>query len=172
MPPLLERRGVLRADGNHFRIAFHELLIILAQLRQMLPAVGSKKPAVKNQDDVFLSLVRRESYQVTLGVGRGEIRGLRSQFFVDHYISPDLIVALWCFSAKQAGKSLRLRAGFENMRKRIDAMSAARFDIALYAEGHFMQGDILAAGLQGLFRHMYQPEAARYFHVQNCQALN
>lgn len=88
VPPSGKGTPIFRPDSDDHRITVRKFLIVLSQLRQVLTAVGSEKAAAKHEDDILLALVRREPYRVALGVGRGEIRGLRSHFFVYHSASP------------------------------------------------------------------------------------
>ncbi len=54
-PKQFERRRAIGTHGENFRIAFYKFLIVLTQLRQMLAAVWSSKPAQKRQHDIFLA---------------------------------------------------------------------------------------------------------------------
>ncbi len=57
MPPPGESCGILRTDGNYFSIALNKFLVVLAQLRHMLPAMRSKEAAVKDQKDILFPSV-------------------------------------------------------------------------------------------------------------------
>ncbi len=60
VPVSADGGGILRTNHHNLRVSLDELLVILAQLRQMRAAVGSHQTAVENQHHVLLSPKIRE----------------------------------------------------------------------------------------------------------------
>ncbi len=66
MPVIPELFSIFRTYHQNFSISFVKFLKILTQLRQMPPAEGSGKPAIENQQHVFLHPVMREADFITI----------------------------------------------------------------------------------------------------------
>jgi len=56
-PILAEGIGLIRADGENLRAAARELIVIIAQARQLRAAVRSKKAAQKSQDNSAAAVI-------------------------------------------------------------------------------------------------------------------
>jgi hypothetical protein len=72
-PPRREGIRAFGADGDYFGVAHYKFLIILAQLRHVPAAVGSKKTAVKNQNYIFDTFITGESELPSFAVRKFKI---------------------------------------------------------------------------------------------------
>ena len=66
---------IIRADDDDLGISFYETVVLMTQLRHVLPAVWSHESPVEYQDDVFLALIVGETYCLSLEIVQGKIRG-------------------------------------------------------------------------------------------------
>ena len=57
LPRAHERAWAIGADGEHLGVTRNELVVILAQLRQMPAAVRSGEPARKDEHNMFLAAI-------------------------------------------------------------------------------------------------------------------
>src|SRR5512136_712220 len=74
-PIPLKGFGVFQADNHHLSSPLNELWIVLAQLRHMLLAERSNKPAVEYQDHVRLAAALGQANRVTPEIVQGKIWG-------------------------------------------------------------------------------------------------
>ena len=73
-PPFLKVLRLFRSDGDNFRVAVNELLMIMAQLRHMVAAEGSLKTSVEHQHYILLAFIVGEFNCAALGIIHAEIR--------------------------------------------------------------------------------------------------
>jgi hypothetical protein len=57
IPPFFECVSFFRPDGDNFSITANKLLIITAQLRHMVTAVGSLETAIEHQHHILLAFM-------------------------------------------------------------------------------------------------------------------
>ena len=73
-PRALKGSWAIRPDDEHLGIACDELIVILAQLRQMPAAVGSRKAACKDEHGMFLAAIIGQSDVAPTGIWKDKIR--------------------------------------------------------------------------------------------------
>jgi len=93
LPRAYERARAVGADDEHLGAAGDELVIILAQLRQMLPAERSAETSIEDQHDVFMTLIGGKVKHFPLVIGQLEI-GCRLGIVqrMSHYVYPIILI--------------------------------------------------------------------------------
>ncbi len=92
-PVRLECARRIGSDGENDRVAFHEFVIVLAQLRQMLAAVRSGKAAQKGQHDILFAAKLRQPHHLAAGVRQHKIRSHFPPVHSQYPTSPRACVA-------------------------------------------------------------------------------
>ncbi len=69
VPEVLECLSLVWSDSDNFSIVFNEFLVVLAQLRHVMATVWSTEASIKDEYNVFLSLVIGKAYLFALSIG-------------------------------------------------------------------------------------------------------
>jgi len=64
-----ERPSIVWSDSDNFSIVLSKFLVVLTQLRHVMAAVWSAEASIKDEDNVFLSLVIGKAYLFALSIG-------------------------------------------------------------------------------------------------------
>lgn len=89
-PVFLKKFGFLRSDNDYFCIRFYEVLIIPAQLRQILAAEWSGKSAIENQQHIPSAGKIRKGHFVSIKIERSKFGRMCVSLDSFHDYSPAL----------------------------------------------------------------------------------